>query len=84
MSGGDFQITPAYDVMPAHPLVAKRQLQKQVLKMAMTARGKSRHYQWSRILYRNWISTAGRCRFSPGEMAGVIAEHLLNRMHVGV
>ena len=41
--------------------------------MAMAAKGKTSHYQWSRILYRHWLSTAGRCRFSPEEMAGVIA-----------
>lgn len=79
LPGGAFQLTPAYDVMSAYPLVAKHQMERQELKMAMAAKGKTSHYQWSRILYRHWLSTAGRCRFSPEEMAGVIAE-LLGRM----
>ena len=74
--GGAFQLTPAYDVMSAYPLVAKRQLERQELKMAMAARGKSSHYQWSRIQYRHWLSTAGRCQFSQDEMAGLMAELL--------
>ena len=62
--------------MSAYPLVAKHQMESQELKMAMAAKGKTSHYQWSRILYRHWLYTAGRCRFSPEEMAGVIAELL--------
>ena len=44
--------------------------------MAMSAKGKTSHYQWSGILHSHWLSTAGRCRFSSEEMAGVIAELL--------
>ncbi|MBI5657582.1 MAG: type II toxin-antitoxin system HipA family toxin [Geobacter sp.] len=79
LPGGSFRLTPAYDVMSAYPLVAKRQLEGQNLKMAMTVKGNASHYQWMRITYRHWLSTAGRCRFSAEEMAAVIAE-LLDRM----
>jgi serine/threonine-protein kinase HipA len=72
--GGSFQLTPAYDVISAYPLVAKRQLDRHDLKMAMAAKGKTKHYQWTRILYRHWLSTAARCRFPQEEMAAVIAE----------
>jgi serine/threonine-protein kinase HipA len=77
--GGAFQLTPAYDVMSAYPLVAKRQLESRELKMAMALKGKSSHYLWSKILYRHWLSTAGRCQYSPDDMAGVMAE-LLDKM----
>jgi len=79
LPGGSFRLTPAYDVMSAYPLVAKRQLEGQNLKMAMSVKGNASHYQWMRITYRHWLSTAGRCRFSAEEMAAVIAE-LLDRM----
>jgi serine/threonine-protein kinase HipA len=76
LPGGSYRLTPAYDVMSAYPLVAKRQLERQNLKMAMAVRGNTSHYQWMRTMYRHWLSTAGRCRFSAEEMSAVIAEHL--------
>lgn len=79
LPGGSYRLTPAYDIMSAYPPVAKRQLELQSLKMAMAVKGKTSHYQWTRISYRHWLSTAVRCRFSAEEMATVIAE-LLERM----
>ncbi|MCM2358462.1 MAG: type II toxin-antitoxin system HipA family toxin [Geobacteraceae bacterium] len=79
LPGGSYRLTPAYDIMSAYPLVAKRQLERQNLKMAMAVKGNTSHYQWMRIMYRHWLSSAGRCRFSAEEMSAVIAE-LLDRM----
>jgi len=79
LPGGSYRLTPAYDIMSAYPLVAKRQLERQNLKLAMAVKGNTSHYQWMRIMYRHWLSTVGRCRFSAEEMAAVIAE-LLDRM----
>lgn len=77
--GGSYQLTPAYDVMSAFPLVAKHQLEQQNLKMAMAAKGTNRHYQWTRIMYRHWISTAQHCRFPVDEMTA-ITDDILERM----
>ncbi|ABQ25676.1 type II toxin-antitoxin system HipA family toxin [Geotalea uraniireducens] len=79
LPGGSYRLTPAYDIMSAYPPVAKRQLELQSLKMAMAVKGKTSHYQWTRISYRHWLSTAVRCRFSAEEMAIIITE-LLERM----
>ena len=79
MPGGSYRLTPAYDIISAYPLLAKRQLDRQNLRMAMAVKGKSNHYQWQKILYRHWLSMAARCRFPVDEMAAVIDE-LLERM----
>ena len=65
--------------MSAFPLVAKHQLEQQNLKMAMAAKGTNRHYQWTRIMYRHWISTAQHCRFPVDEMTA-ITDDILERM----
>lgn len=78
LPGGSYQLTPIYDVMSAYPLVAKRQVEPQKMKMAMAVRGKSSHYQWDRILYRHWLSTASICRFPVDEMEAIIKELLEN------
>jgi serine/threonine-protein kinase HipA len=72
LPGGSYRLTPAYDIMSAYPLVAKRQLERQNLKMAMAVKGNNSHYQWMRIIHRHWLTMAGRCRFPAEEMANVI------------
>lgn len=79
LPGGAFRLTPAYDILSAYPLVAKRQLGQANCRMAMAVRGKNRHYHWSRILHRHWMETAHTCRFPEDEMEVVISD-LLNRM----
>lgn len=79
LQGGNYRLTPAYDIISAYPLVAKRQLERQNLKMAMAVKGKSSHYQWQKILHRHWLAMAARCRFPTEEMGAVIDE-LLERM----
>ncbi len=74
MSGGIFKLTPFYDVMSAYPLIAKKQIDSQKMRMAMSVKGKSRHYNWERILYRHWMSTSKLCGFPENEMKSVIDE----------
>jgi len=81
LPGGSFRLTPLYDVMSAYPLVTKRQIELQKLKMAMAVKGKSSHYLWDKILYRHWLSMAHACNFPKNEMALVISE-LLDCMDV--
>jgi serine/threonine-protein kinase HipA len=78
LPGGSYQLAPIYDVMSAYPLLAKRQVEPQKMKMAMAVRGKSSHYHWDKILYRHWLSTAQVCRFPVDEMESIIRELLEN------
>lgn len=57
---GRFSLTPLYDVLSAHPILGggRNQLAPQKAKMAMAVRGKNRHYKWSQIQPRHWVSTA--------------------------
>ena len=79
LPGGSFRLTPAYDILSAYPLVAKRQLEQTNLRMAMALKGKNRHYHWARILHRHWLGTAHACRFPAEEMEAII-DDLLGRM----
>jgi len=79
LPGGSYRLTPAYDIISAYPLLAKSQLDRQNLRMAMAVKGKSSHYQWQKILHRHWLAMAARCRFPVEEMVVVIDE-LLERM----
>jgi len=74
LPGGNYRLTPAYDIMSAYPLLTKRQLDPQKLKMAMAVKGKSSHYHWDKILYRHWLTTAQACRFPTDEMDKIIKE----------
>ena len=74
LPGGSYRLTPAYDIMSAYPLLTKRQLDPQKLKMAMAVKGKSSHYHWDKILYRHWLATAQACRFPTDEMDKIIKE----------
>lgn len=72
LPGGSYQLAPIYDVMSAYPLLAKRQLDPQKMKMAMAVKGKRSHYHWDKILHRHWLSTAQACRFPVNEMETII------------
>jgi len=76
LPGGDFRLTPLYDVISAFPLVEKKQLEQRRLKMAMALMGKNRHDEWHMMLYRHWLSTAKGCHFPTDEMEKIIAETL--------
>ena len=74
LSGGRYRLTPVYDVLSAHHLAANGQIQSQKLKMAMAVRGKSKHYNWERILPRHWYSTGALCRFPAGQVDKTVEE----------
>ena len=67
-----YQLTPLYDVISAYPLIAKRQIEARNLKMAMSLKGKNRHYAWSTIQLRHWFAMAERCQFSTVMMQEII------------
>lgn len=57
---GRYRLTPLYDVLSAYPILGRgtNQLAPERARMAMAVSGQNRHYEWSRILRRHWISTA--------------------------
>lgn len=61
---GRFRMTPLYDIMSAHPLMAKKQLQARKIKMAMALSGDNRHYLWHTLYPRHFISTAQQVGFN--------------------
>jgi len=73
-AGGQYKLTPIYDVMSAYPLAAKRQLEWNDLKMAMSLKSKNRHYRWHNIQLRHWISMATLCQFPALSMQTIIEE----------
>lgn len=76
---GRYQMTPLYDVISAYPLTAKRQLELQKLKMAMSLKGKKRHYLWNNIQARHWLDMATQCQF-PSTVMQSIMEDVLDNM----
>lgn len=75
--GGRFQLTPLYDVMSAYPLIAKKQLQKQKIKMAMALKGANSHYHWDKVQYKYFLSTAKAVKFSPLQAQRILDEMLI-------
>lgn len=71
---GEYCLTPLYDVMSAHPFMAKRQLEKRKVKMAMALQGKNKHYLWHLICRRHFISTASKVGFTSTLANNIIDE----------
>lgn len=61
---GRFRMTPLYDIMSAHPLMANQQMQSKKIKMAMALVGKNRHYHWHAIQPRHFLTTAEAVGFN--------------------
>lgn len=73
---GAYRMTPLYDVMSAWPLVARKELHKKQMKMAMSVDGTNKHYYWSEILERHWASMARKVRFPEEKLNSIIRELL--------
>lgn len=63
LPGGNYQLTPLYDILSAYPILAhgRGKLAPEKTKMAMAVEGKNRHYNWKDICLRHWRLTAKRC-----------------------
>ena len=72
---GKYRLTPLYDIMSAYPLITKKQLQKQKIKMAMALKGENNHYHWYGVQRRHFIGAAKAANFSTEK-----AETILNEM----
>ncbi len=63
LPGGAYELTPRYDVLSAHPVLAhgRGKLSAPKATLAMAALGKNRHYRLAEIECRHWMETAQRC-----------------------
>ena len=61
---GAYRMTPLYDVLSVHPLMANGTMAKQKASMAMAWEGKNRHYRWEKIQQRHILNTASRAGLS--------------------
>lgn len=76
---GKYRLTPLYDIMSAYPLMAKKQLQVQKIKMAMALKGKNTHYHWYNLQRRYFLETAKAVNYSV-ERAEAILDEMLQQI----
>src|SRR5690554_7606666 len=74
-----YRMTPLYDVISAYTLMKKGSLAPQRAKMAMSVKGRNRHYHWDRIEPRHFISTAKQVGYS-SERARELLEEILEQV----
>lgn len=75
-AGGTYRLTPLYDIISAHPLMANKQLQIKKIKMAMALKGKNNHYYWHDIQRRHFLSTAKIANYSTQRAEQILDEML--------
>lgn len=74
LPGGRCRMTPLYDVLSAHPIVARDQLHPRKLKMAMAVLSANRHYEWEGIMPRHWLATAQQVRLPEADARDVLRD----------
>lgn len=78
-AGGQYRLTPLYDIMSAHPLIANKQLHEKKIKMAMALCGKNNHYHWHEIKRKHFLETAKAANYSV-ESAERILDSMLEKV----
>ena len=78
-SEGKYHLTPLYDIISAYPLIAKKQVQQNKIKMAMALKGKSNHYLWHLAQRRYFMETAKNANYS-AEKAEEILDEMLGKI----
>jgi len=76
---GKYHLTPLYDIMSAYPLIAKKQLQKQKIKMAMALKGENNDYHWYHAQRRHFMGAAKAANYST-EKAEAILDEMLDKV----
>ena len=77
---GKYRLTPFYDIISAYPLIEKKQLQKQKIKMAMALKGEKNHYDWYYAQRRHFLTTAKAANYSI-EKAEAILDEMLSQVN---
>ena len=77
-TGGQFSLTPLYDVLSASPFVGEgpRKLSPRRLKLAMAVRSKNAHWKMDEILRRHWSAVSQRAGL--GDLAEEIIVEVLD------
>ncbi len=80
---GSYCSTPLYDVISAYPVLGhgRNRIAPEKVHMAMGALGKNKHYDWSRLSLRHWLSTAAACDLG-SQATGIFAELVDRTPHV--
>lgn len=73
-AGSSYRMTPLYDVISAHPLFVSGSIQEKKAKIAMALQGKNRHYHYTMIQPRHFISTAAHVGFSVQRAAEIMRD----------
>ncbi len=83
-AGGDYALTPLYDVLSAWPIIGngKNQLAWRNAKLAMAVSGKNRHYELATIMRRHFNASAAKCGW--GADAEDIMSELLARVEPAI
>jgi len=68
-----FEMTPLYDILSAHHMIATNNLTFEKIKMAMSV-GDHRHYKLKDLCRRHFLQTAKLCRFDNEHMESIINE----------
>jgi serine/threonine-protein kinase HipA len=76
-------MTPLYDVLSAFPVMYKRALQPQKIKMAMSLKGTNTHWKWNDIQPRHFISTARSISY-PVDKAAAHYEYFVDNVETAI
>lgn len=78
-----YRMTPLYDVISAFPVMSKRALQPQKIKMAMSLKDRNTHWKWNEIQPRHFISTAKSISF-PTDKAASHYEYFVDNVETAI
>lgn len=70
---GAYRLAPLYDVMSAWPMVAKKEIDRKELRMAMSVHDTNKHYSWDEIQLRKWEHMARKIRFPEDDLRDIIS-----------
>lgn len=73
-AGSAYRMTPLYDIMSAYPLMHPRGIAAKKATMAMALVGKNRHFKWSSMLPRHFVSTAQRVNYPSHKVEQLMAD----------
>ena len=76
-AGSAYRMAPLYDVISAYPLIARGNIPAEKARMAMSLKGRNRHYHWARIQPRHFLSTAQQVGFSTKKASTLMQEMAL-------
>ncbi|SPD64679.1 regulator with hipB [Cupriavidus taiwanensis] len=74
LPGSQYEATPLYDVLSAHPVIGRgrNQMAPQKARLAMALHGRNTHYAIHEIRARHWFAQGQRIGFSPAEVEAIL------------